>query len=50
MRIARVYNNLNRPIRRCDSTTGQRMLDPFASSDAFTIGVELEVQIVNTHD
>ncbi|MEM5370314.1 YbdK family carboxylate-amine ligase [Paraburkholderia azotifigens] len=26
------------------------MLDPFASSDAFTIGVELEIQIVNTHD
>ena len=26
------------------------MLDKFASSDAFTIGVEIEVQIVNTHD
>jgi carboxylate-amine ligase len=26
------------------------MLDSFASSNAFTIGVELEVQIVNTHD
>ena len=26
------------------------MLQPFASSDPFTIGVELEVQVVNTHD
>ncbi|WP_250454904.1 YbdK family carboxylate-amine ligase [Caballeronia sp. ATUFL_M2_KS44] len=26
------------------------MLQPFASSDSFTIGVELEVQLVNTHD
>ncbi|MDR5740723.1 YbdK family carboxylate-amine ligase [Caballeronia sp. LZ016] len=26
------------------------MLQPFASSDWFTIGVELEVQLVNTHD
>ncbi|MEM5387822.1 YbdK family carboxylate-amine ligase [Paraburkholderia phymatum] len=26
------------------------MLPPFASSDPFTIGVELEVQVVNTHD
>lgn len=26
------------------------MLQPFAFSDAFTIGVELEVQLVNTHD
>ncbi|MEI5995891.1 glutamate--cysteine ligase [Paraburkholderia bengalensis] len=26
------------------------MLQPFASSDPFTMGVELEVQIVNTHD
>ncbi|SAL88272.1 carboxylate-amine ligase [Caballeronia arvi] len=26
------------------------MLQPFASSDSFTIGVELEVQVVNTHD
>ena len=26
------------------------MLEPFASSDPFTIGVELEVQVVNTHD
>jgi carboxylate-amine ligase len=26
------------------------MLQPFATSDPFTIGVELEVQIVNTHD
>ncbi|GJH03394.1 YbdK family carboxylate-amine ligase [Paraburkholderia terrae] len=26
------------------------MLQPFASSDPFTMGVELEVQVVNTHD
>ncbi|WP_244818332.1 YbdK family carboxylate-amine ligase [Caballeronia sp. Lep1P3] len=26
------------------------MLQPFASSEPFTIGVELEVQLVNTHD
>ena len=26
------------------------MLQPFATSDPFTIGVELEVQVVNTHD
>jgi len=26
------------------------MLQPFASSESFTIGVELEVQLVNTHD
>ncbi|SPB18941.1 carboxylate-amine ligase [Caballeronia novacaledonica] len=26
------------------------MLQPFASSEPFTIGVELEVQVVNTHD
>ncbi|SAL47376.1 YbdK family carboxylate-amine ligase [Caballeronia humi] len=26
------------------------MLQPFASSDSFTIGVELEIQVVNTHD
>ncbi|WP_321798359.1 YbdK family carboxylate-amine ligase [Caballeronia sp. J97] len=26
------------------------MLQPFASSEPFTIGVELEIQVVNTHD